>query len=220
MTDDRWRNWLPLLRSGDVLVRDHVFNAYFQYVFSALMNISSNLNSKWNAPLAHPRIAELAEELTGLAFAQAFARIDKFDETKSALPTWIVWQGRSQLKGIVLKEIREASRLDPGSHDDFDALAVGVNESTHDPAEDAVEQMMAERTSRTVWDILNGMAENHRRALVLAYLQLAPNTRSASAAIAEDLGLSIAAAESLLRRAIKEFRNRWKERLPADALES
>jgi RNA polymerase sigma factor (sigma-70 family) len=220
LPDDRWRFWLRLLRGGDILVRGQIVEAYFDYVLRALVNISSNLNSKWYSPLPHPRVLELANELTNIAFAEAFAHIEQFDETQSALPTWIVLKGRSRLKGIVLKEIREASRQSATDNDELTqrSLSGQLDDLATDPAEQAVNRVEASEVARRVNEVLQAMSPDHRRALVLAYMQPPPDA-SAIAAIARDLGKSPVAADSLLRRAARDFRSRWEELKRRDELQ-
>lgn len=185
--------------------------AYFDYVYSALLRLSRLLNSKWYSPLPDIEIQELAEELTGLAFGKAFADIASFDESKSALPSWIVWKGRAALKGTVLKEIREAARhARRGTPDLTEQGFAGEDASGAqlDPADEAVRRLsMAESDSR-VRTILASMLPSHRQALTAAYLG-SPSGSSAVDVIAIAMGTSKFAADSLLRRAVREFRRRW-----------
>jgi DNA-directed RNA polymerase specialized sigma24 family protein len=175
--------------------------------------MSRLLNSKWYSPLPDLEIQELAQELTGVAFGKAFADIASFDESKSALPSWVVWKGRSALKGIVLKEIREAARrARAGTLDVTEQGFVGEDASgTHpDPSEEAVHRLSMAESGAQVRSILASMLPSQRQALTVAYLG-APSGSSAVEVVAITMGIGRAAAESLLRRAVQEFRRRWEE---------
>ena len=211
VSSDSWRAWLPLLRAGDVLAKGQLVEAYFDYVYSALLRLSRLLNSKFYSPLPDPEIKELAEELTGLAFGKAFADIESFDESKSALPSWIVWKGRASLKGTVLKEIREAARHARHGTPDLTELGFAGEDASGaqpDPADEAVRRLSMAESDARVRTILASMLPSHRQALTAAYLG-APSGSSAVDVISITMGTSKLAADSLLRRAVREFRRRW-----------
>ena len=90
MTDDRWKQLLPLLRQQEPIAQGEMLSIYYDYVFATLLQLACWQNSAAGAPIPDPELRDLVHELTGEAFVSAFSRIDGYDPDKAALPTWIV----------------------------------------------------------------------------------------------------------------------------------
>jgi len=110
VTDDRWKQLLPLLRLRETVAQGEVSSTYYDYVFGTLLQLARRFNSEAWAPIPDPELRDLVHELTCQAFATAFARIEEYDPARMALPGWIVWRGRALMNGIVGNAIDHAVR--------------------------------------------------------------------------------------------------------------
>ena len=182
---------------------------YYGYVFGALLKRARRQNSMAGAPVADDEIKNLVEELTGKAFLSAFDRIEEYEHSKSALPTWIVWQGRSLSNGVVGKAIRKALHRE-SEIDEALAQQPGHRGRTfpaNPSAEDQVVHTQITQVQREKIDsILRKMSRDQASAIVevLAWERPIPS-------VAVTMGRSHVGMDSLLRRAIKEFRRLWLE---------
>jgi len=215
--DDRWRTWLPELRRGDKLAQLNLVEAYFDYIFRALLRGAMDLNSHYMAPLSVDEIKSLVEELTDVAFETAIATMDEYDETKgAALPTWIYNKGHARRKGIVDKEIRRASkettRLD--EEDDEQHPRVGLAKALRslgiDAEDEAMANLAAQDLREKVDSVMNAMSRQARQALVLRYMTAYPVGGSV-ANVVRTTGKTPDAVTSMVKRASKEFRRLWED---------
>jgi DNA-directed RNA polymerase specialized sigma24 family protein len=217
VADDRWRLWLPQLRRRGQLAQLQLVDAYFDYVYRALLRGAIALNSKYESPLTVAEVGSLVAELTNLAFAEAIAGVDQYDERKgAALPTWVVNKGNALRKGIVDKEIkraaRERSRLDKeddGEHPHVE-LANALQRLGINAEDEAMADLAAKDLKQKVEAVFDGMSSQLCEVLVLRYMTTYPEGGSV-ANTAKTMGKSADAVTSQVSRASKEFRRLWQE---------
>jgi DNA-directed RNA polymerase specialized sigma24 family protein len=211
MIDERWKPLLPLLQEREPIAQGEMCSSYYDYVFGTLLKWARWANSEAGAPVPDPELRDLVNELTGEAFARAFAQIDKYDPTKVALPTWIIWIGRARMKGIVGSAIDHGVRgkghihlddeVERASH--ADQLEASRGWVAPSPEDEIIQRESAARITA----ILRAMPADQARALVEVYVRSPPG-RGRIGMVAHDMGRSSSAMDSLLRRAVKEFARR------------
>jgi len=208
MIDESWKRLLPLLREREPIAQGEMCSAYYDYVFGTLLKWARWANSDAGAPVPDPELRDLVNELTGEAFAKAFARIDEYDPAKGALPTWIVWMGRRRMNGIVGSAIDHGLRSKGSIHlDDEVERAAYANQLESHPGWVALspeQEIIRRESAAQITAILRAMPLDQARALVEVYVR-SPPTRGRIAMVAQDMGRSSSAMDSLLRRAVKEF---------------
>ena len=213
MTDDRWKPLLPLLRQREPIAQGEMWSIYYDYVFGTLLKLARWANSAAGAPVPDPELRELVDELTGEAFARAFAQIDKYDPAKVALPSWIIWKGRAGMNGIVGSAIDHGVRDRGHIHlDDEVQRASYADQLDADPngmAGSPEHEVIRRESAARITAILRAMPADQARALVEVYVRTPP-VRGRIGIVARDMGRSNSAMDSLLRRAVKEFTRRLK----------
>jgi len=213
VTDDRWKPLLPLLRQREPIAQGEMLSIYYDNVFGTLLQLARWQNSAAGAPIPDPELRDLADELTGEAFASAFDRIDEYDPAKAALPTWIIWRGRALMNGIIGKAIDHGIRDKGYIHLDdevqrasyADQMETGPAWVAGSPEDEVIRRESAARMTA----VLRAMPADQARALVEVYVRTPP-VRGRIGIVARDMGRSSSAMDSLLRRAVKEFRRRLK----------
>jgi hypothetical protein len=208
VTDDRWKRLLPLLRRQESIAQGEMWSLYYDYVFGTLLKLARWSNSEAGAPIPDPELRDLVGELTCVAFATAFDRIDEYDPTKVALPSWVIWKGRAAMNGIVGKAIAHAVRDKGFIHLDdelqrasfADQLEVGPAWVAGNPEDEVIRRESAARITA----ILRDMPADYARALVEVYVRTPP-VKGRIGLVARDMGRSSSAMDSLLRRAVKDF---------------
>jgi DNA-directed RNA polymerase specialized sigma24 family protein len=208
MTDDRWKPLLPLLRQQEPIAQGEMWSLYYDYVFKTLLKVARWYNSAAGAPVPDPELRDLVGELTCEAFATAFGRINEYDTSKGALPTWIIWKGRAAMNGIVGTAIDHAVRDKGYVHlddelqwtsysDQLDASQAWVAASPED-------EVIRRESGAQVRAILREMPADYARVLVEVYVRTPP-IKGRIGLVARDMGRSSTATDSLLRRAVKDF---------------
>lgn len=190
-----------------------MWSLYYDYVFGTLLKLARWYNSAAGAPIPDPELRDLVDELTCEAFATAFDRIDEYDPTKVALPSWVVWKGRAAMNGIVGTAIAHGARDKGYIHLDdevqrasfADQLEVGQPWVAGSPEDEVIRR---ESTAR-ITAILRDMPADYARALVEVYVRTPP-IKGRIGIVARDMGRSSSAMDSLLRRAVKDFIRRLK----------
>jgi len=214
VVDDRWRRLLPLLQKGDVVAQGEVYTIYFAYVFGALLVLARRQNSHAGAPLPDDDLKELVESLTSQAFASTFERIAEYDQAKSALPTALVWRGKALMRGIVGKAIREALRDQRSVHlDDPDLRPTWRwerQQETNGLTRSPEQELEHREQSRILRAKFEGVLERMQGSQASALIEVLASGKSISS-VAEAMGKSSTATDSLLRRAVREFRRLWIE---------
>lgn len=213
MTDDRWKPLLPLLREREPIAQGEMWLIYYNYVFGALLQLARWQNSAAGAPIPDPELRDLVDELTGVAFASAFDRIEEYVPTRMALPGWIVWRGRALMNGIVGKAIARGVRDKGHVHlDDDEQLTSHARELENISgwvAGSPEDEVIRRESEARIRAILKAMPADQARALVEVYVRTPP-VRGRIGIVARDMGRSSSAMDSLLRRAVREFTRRLK----------
>lgn len=208
MTDDPWKRLLPLLRQQEPIAQGEMWSLYYDYVFGTLLKLARWSNSAAGAPVPDPELRDLVGELTCEAFATAFDRIDEYDPAKVALPSWIIWKGRTAMKGIVGTAIAHGVRDKGYVHLDdelqwtsyADQMEAGQAWVAGSPEDEVIRRESGAR----VRAILREMPADYARALVEVYVRTPP-VKGRIGIVARDMGRSSSAIDSLLRRAVKDF---------------
>ena len=208
MTDDRWKQLLPLLRQQEPIAQGEMWSLYYDYVFGTLLKLARWSNSAAGAPVPDPELRDLVDELTGEAFARAFDRIDEYDSGKVALPSWIIWKGRAAMKGIVGTAIAHGVRDKGYVHLDDEMQWVSYADELDAgrgwAAESPEDEILRRESGAPVRAILRDMPADYARALIEVYVRTPP-IKGRIGLVAHDMGRSSSAMDSLLRRAVTDF---------------
>jgi DNA-directed RNA polymerase specialized sigma24 family protein len=185
-----------------------MWSLYYDYVFGTLLKLARWSNSAAGAPVPDPELRDLVDELTCEAFAKAFDRIDEYDPSKVALPSWIIWKGRAAMKGIVGTAIAHGIRDRGYVHLDDEMQWVSYADA-RDSGPDWVagspeDEFIRRESGAPVRAILRDMPAEYARALVEVYVRTPP-IKGRIGIVARDMGRSSTAMDSLLRRAVKDF---------------
>jgi DNA-directed RNA polymerase specialized sigma24 family protein len=208
VTDDRWKRLLPLLRQQEPIAQGEMWSLYYDYVFGTLLKLARWSNSAAGAPVPDPELRDLVDELTCEAFATVFDRIDEYDPSGVALPSWIIWKGRAGMKGIVGTAIAHGVRDKGYIHldDEMQWMSYADQpEAGRDWVAGSPEDEIIRRESGAlVRAILKDMPADYASALVEVYVRTPP-IKGRIGIVARDMGRSSSAMDSLLRRAVKDF---------------
>ena len=131
---------------------------------------------------------QLAEEVAQETLIRAWREAARYDPNRSRLSTWLRQIAHNLAVDLLRKQRREqlAGELSP----DDPATAVTAESIVGD-----------EENNKALTDAIAGLQERHRTALVLTYYQSLNNRE-----VAEIMGLSVRALESLLVRARQQLR--------------
>jgi hypothetical protein len=214
LADEHWRELLPLLRARDLVAWNQVIDSLFEAVFGSLLIHARRRNTSHGAPVDDPEVQDMTLTLTGEAFVRAMDDIAAFDPALASLPTWIVWKGRSRLKGVLdplLRQRKEYDTLDapPRRRDNARAHLQPPPPSIPGAETEAIIAAGHADLKRRVDAILAEMPPQWVDAIVRVWAAREDGVPYPIKAAAESAGLSADAMDSLFRRAARDFKQRW-----------
>jgi RNA polymerase sigma factor (sigma-70 family) len=215
MPGELWIELLPLLRRGDTLAWNQTIEACYEQVYTGLLSEARRRNSSKGAPLPDPEVQDLAVILTNEAFMVGKARIEVFDPERS-FPVWIYWLGRARCKGLLDPLLRqEQARARQENLDAVDGAGLATVPSAE--AEVVAAEERTERRARFA-AILAAMRAEWATAIVQVQLARDEGYPNPVQIVAARTGRSVESMDSLLRRATRDLKRRWKEAYGSDPL--